>query len=97
MQENEVWQIDIIHIEKGSAYDGYFETMAERIKAQLTPELKEVILSLKFETPDNEEIHGVEYYEAVMADGVRNLQDLREWVKVRRTKPFYYWMPSPGS
>lgn len=93
MQENEIWQIDIIHIEKGSLYDGYFELMAERIMSRLTPEIKNAILAMKYETPDNEEIHGVEYYEAVIADGIRNIADLREWLKIRRAKPFYYWMP----
>jgi len=93
MQEHEIWQIDIIHIEKGSLYDGYFELMAERIMSRLTPEIKNAILAMKYETPDNEEIHGVEYYEAVIADGIRSIADLREWLKIRRAKPFYYWMP----
>ncbi len=93
MQDNEIWQIDIIHIERDTVYDGYFEQMADRILSRLTPELKNAILSMKYETPDGEEIHGVEYYEAVIADGVRNLQDLRAWLKIRRSKPFYYWMP----
>ncbi len=93
MSEEEIWQIDIIHIEKGSQYDGYFEEMAERIVARLTPEVKETILSLKYNTPEDEEIHGVEYYEAVIADGVKDLPELREWLGKRRAKPFYYWMP----
>jgi len=93
ISDNEIWQIDIIHIEKGTRYDGYFEEMADRIIAKLTPELRETILSMKYNTPENEIIHGVEYYEAVIADGVRNLQELKEWIKTRRSKPFYYWMP----
>lgn len=93
MEENEVWQIDIIHIEKGSRYDGYFELMADKIKDKLTAELKDIILSLKYQTPDDEIIHGVEYYEAVIDGGVRDLPTLREWLKQRRSKPFYYWMP----
>lgn len=93
MQKNEIWQFDIIHIEKGSSYDGYFEKMAERIMSKLNSELKNTILSMKYETSDNEEIHGVEYYEAVIADGIRSLPELREWLKKRRAKPFYYWMP----
>jgi len=48
---------------------------------------------MKYDTPDDEEIHGVEYYEAVIADGVRSLPELREWLKERRAKAFYYWMP----
>lgn len=93
MSNDEVWQIDIIHIEKGTHYDGYFEEMADRIIAKLTPEIKETILALKYNTPDDEIIHGVEYYESVIADGVKNLIELREWLKLRRSKPFYYWMP----
>ncbi len=93
MSEDEIWQIDIIHIERGTTYDGYFEEMAERIKRHLTDDLRELILQMKYETPDNEEIHGVEYYEAVIADGVRSLPELREWLKIRRAKKFYYWMP----
>ena len=93
VSDAEIWHIDIIHIEKGTRYDGYFEEMADRIVAKLTPELKETILSMKFNTPENEIIHGVEYYEAVIADGVNNLHDLKDWIKARRSKPFYYWMP----
>lgn len=93
IEENEVWQIDIIHIEKGSNYDGYFEEMAEKILSKLTPEIKETILTLKYETPEDEIIHGVEYYESVIADGIRTLPDLRDWLKNRRSKPFYYWFP----
>ncbi len=93
MSDDEIWQIDIIHIEKGSQFDGYFEKMADRIVERLTPEVKERILSMKYNTPDDEEIHGVEYYEAVIADGVTNLQELKEWLKTRRSIPAYYWMP----
>lgn len=93
ISENEVWQIDIIHIEKGTQFDGYFEEMADKIASKLTPEVKNLILELKYNTPDDEMIHGVEYYEAVIADGVTNIQELREWIKTRRSKPFYYWMP----
>ena len=37
----ESWQIDMIHILKGSYYDGYFEQVAERILAVLTPEIRD--------------------------------------------------------
>lgn len=90
--EDEIWQIDIIHIERGSTYDGYFEEMAERVKRHLTDDLRELILQMKYDTPDDEDIHGAEYYEAVMAAGVRSLPELREWLKIRRAKN-YYWMP----
>lgn len=89
-----VWKFDIIHIEEGSRYDGFFEKMAERIKARLTPELRELILELKFSTPDDMKISGVEYYEAVIADGVGTLPALYEWVEQHRANPrSEYWMP----
>lgn len=97
MDQDEIWQIDIIHIEAGTEYDGYFEKMADRIRTIMTPEQRELILKLKFDTPDSEDIHGVEYYEAVLADGITTLDGLRQWLTVRRSKGFYYWMPSSAS
>lgn len=91
--DGEIWKFDIIHIESGSQYDGYFEHMAQKISEVMTPEQRETILRLKFETPESEIIHGVEYYEAVIADGITRLDDLREWVKSHRAKPQYYWIP----
>lgn len=106
--DGEIWQFDVIHIIEGSRYDGFFEQMADRIARNSTREQKETILRLKFETPDipaeNEsgdvagdnttgQIHGVEYYEAVIADGISTLEDLREWVVRHRATPSGYWMP----
>ena len=71
MLENEEWQIDMIQILKGSQFDGYFEYVAERIKAVLTPETRRTIQELKYLTPDNEHIMGIEYYQAEISDNVR--------------------------
>lgn len=89
----DMWQIDIIHIEEGSRYDGFFEKMAERIIERLTPAQRDTILRLKYETPEGEEIHGVEYYQAVMEYGVNDLEELRQWVKQHRKQEGLYWMP----
>lgn len=91
--EGETWQFDIIHIEEGSEYDGYFELMADRIQAVMTGEQRDTILRLKFETPENCDFHGVEYYEAVIADGVSSLEELENWIVEHRKKPPYYWIP----
>ena len=91
--DNKLWQFDIIHIESGTTYDGFFEQMADRILSNATDEQKSTILQLKFETPASEEIHGVEYYEAVIADGIRTLPALRTWLIDHRAKTPYYWMP----
>ena len=91
--DGEIWQFDIIHIEEGTAYDGYFERMADRITEVMTPEQREIILSLKFDSSDDCGYHGVEYYEAVIADGVSTIEELSHWVTEHRKKPPYYWMP----
>lgn len=92
-QDGEEWKFDIIHIEAGTEYDGYFERMAERIMTVMTPTQRDTILRLKYETPSDEYIKGVEYYEAVIADGITLLEDLRKWLEVHRQKRVYYWIP----
>lgn len=92
-ENGEIWKFDIIHIESGSEYDGYFERMAERIMEVMTPEQRETILRLKFFTPEDETIRGVEYYEAVISDGIGTIDELRIWVREHRKKPPYYWIP----
>lgn len=91
--ENEIWQLDVIHIEEGSEYDGYFEKMADRIVEVMSEEQRDIILRLKFETPAGYDYHGVEYYEAVIADGITSLPALGKWVEEHRKKPQYYWIP----
>ena len=91
--DERLWQIDMIHILKGSAYDGYFEKMAERITAVLTPETREAILRLKYETPDTEKIIGVEYYQAVIQAGVRTYAEFEEWRKLHPVTGVVEWLP----
>lgn len=90
---HELWQIDMIHILKGSKYDGYFEKVAERISTVLTDELRQTILMLKYETPDTEKIMGIEYYQAVIRDGVRNYDDFTAWRQQHPVKGIIEWMP----
>ena len=59
--------------------------MAERISAVLTDEMRLAILKFKnTKTPDTEKIMGVEYYQAVIQDGVRSYPEFEEW---RRLHP----------
>lgn len=83
----------MIHICKGSRYDGYFERMAERIENVLTDEIRETIFKLKYETPDAEKISGVEYYRAVIADGIRNYSEFEQWRKKNPSSGIVEWMP----
>jgi len=79
-EHKELWQIDMIHILKGSYYDGYFEKVADDISAALTPELKNTILTLKYDTPDDQKIMGIKYCKAVIKDGIRTYPDFIKWI-----------------
>lgn len=92
-REGELWQIDMIHIREGSRYDGYFEKVAERISAVLTDEMRRAILHLKYETPEDEKIMGIEYYQAVIRDGVRSCSDFEEWRMQHPVTGVVEWMP----
>ena len=91
--EGELWQMDMIHIQEGSRYDGYFERVAERISAVLTDEMRLAILKLKYETPETEKIMGVEYYQAVIQDGVRSYPEFEEWRRLHPAVGVVEWMP----
>lgn len=91
--EEELWQIDMIHIRENSCYDGYFEKVAERISAVLTDETKQAILNLKYETPDTEKIMGVEYYQAVIRGGVRSYLEFEEWRRLHPATGVIEWIP----
>ena len=93
MLDNEEWQIDMIQILKGSQFDGFFEHVAERIKAVLTPEKRRIILELKALTPDDEHIMGIEYYQAVIADGICNYPDFMVWRKNHPVNGIVTWCP----
>ena len=92
-RDGELWQIDMIHIEAGSAYDGYFERVADRIAAVLTDRTRETILRLKYETPEAEKIMGIEYYQAVLRDGVGTYTEFEAWRAAHPVTGILEWMP----
>lgn len=92
-RDNELWQLDLIHILKGSFYDGYMERVAKRIKEVLTPELKNTIMRLKYETPETEKIAGIEYYQAVIRDGVGTYEEFMQWRKDNPLTGVAEWIP----
>ena len=92
-ERGDTWQVDLIHMPKGSPYDGYFERMAERIGAVMTPVMREMILRLKYETPDTEKIMGVEYYRAVIEGGVRTYEQLLQWRSLHPVEGVMHWIP----
>lgn len=91
--EGKEWKIDMIHIIKGSFYDGYFEKVAERILTLLTPELKKRILTIKNDTPETEKIPGIMYYMAVIRDKIQNYNEFCEWRKKHSGLGIMEWMP----
>ncbi len=91
--ESGLWQIDMIHLRHGSQWDGFFERMAERIVATLTPETRTSILYLKYRTPPEEKIPGVAYYQAVLRDGVRTWEEFVRWRASHPISGIVAWMP----
>ena len=89
----EEWQVDMIHLVKGARYDGYFERVAERIEAVITPRQRETVLRLKYETPDDEKIMGIEYYLAVIRDGIADYPAFVQWRKQQPADRIIEWIP----
>lgn len=90
---NDLWQFDMIHIITGSYYDGYFENVAERIMAVLTPDTKKTILELKDATPEDVKIMGIEYYMAVIRDGIHTYDDFIRWRLANPVSGVLNWCP----
>ena len=91
--EGAAWQIDMIHMETGSPWDGYFERVADRIAAVLTDETRRAVLQIKYDTPDEVKIMGIEYYQAVLRDGVRTYAEFEAWRAANPVEGILEWMP----
>lgn len=89
----DLWQLDMIHMRKRSFFDGQAEKVLDRITELMTPELKQTILRLKYETPDDEKIMGIEYYHAVIGDGVRTYPKFTTWRKEHPVTGIDMWLP----
>ncbi len=87
------WQLDMIQIRKGSRYDGFFERVAERITALLTPESRKTIRNLKYITPETEHIMGIEYCRAVIEGGVKSWEEFRQWRQSHPGEGIMDWCP----
>lgn len=92
-QDEEEWQIDMIHIVQGSKYAGYFEKQAERILAVMNEQQRETILRLKFEIPDEIKIAGIEIYQAVIESGITTFDELQQWRANRAQNGIIEWIP----
>lgn len=91
--EKNLWQLDMMHIVRGSEFDGYFEHIAERIKEVITPEQKETVLRLKYQTPEDMKIAGIEYYKAVLRDSVQTFEEFMTWREKNPLQGIEKWVP----
>ncbi len=92
-KEKNQWKFDMIHIRRGSKYDGFVEKVTDAIIAQLTPETKEAILCIKFDMPDDAKIPGIEIYRAVLSGGVRSYDELLVWREKNPLINSMEWIP----
>ena len=90
---NNLWQIDMIHMRQGSRWDGYFENIAQKIIEVISQKQKETILKLKYLTPDDVKIAGVEYYMAVIRDNIQTYEQFLQWRKQNSAERIIKWIP----
>jgi hypothetical protein len=91
--DNELWQIDMIHMPSDAPYAGYFEMVADRILAVLTDETRQAILAIKHAVPPELKVMGVEVYRAVISDGVRDYAGFELWRQDHPVDGIIDWVP----
>ncbi len=89
----DIWKFDMIHIRKGSRYDGTVERVTDAITECLTPEIRKKILQLKQEIPDSITIPGIEIYHAVFEGDVSSYEELEQWRKNHPLINSLDWLP----
>lgn len=92
-KERNTWKFDMIHIRKGSKYDGVVENATAAIIRQLTPEIRKTILQIKSDVPDGIQIPGIEIYHAVFTRGIRSYEELVQWRKNNPLTNSLEWLP----
>ena len=92
-ENGNTWKFDMIHIRKGSKYDGVIEKITAAITNRLTPEIKQTILQIKFDVPDGVQIPSIEIYHAVFVGGVRSYEELEQWRKNNPLTNSLDWLP----
>ena len=92
-KDKSIWKFDIIHIRKGSFYDGFFEKVTDRIIEKLKPETKEAILQIKYELGGKSAVQGIQVYHAVLGHGIKNYEDFIQWSKENPVNTVLDWIP----
>lgn len=91
--DRNTWKFDMIHIRKGSKYDGVVERVMTAIANRLTPEIKKTILQIKFDLPEGVLIPSIEIYHAVFTGGVSSYEELEHFRKTNPLTNSLDWMP----
>ena len=92
-KEGNTWKFDMIHIRRGSKYDGTVERVTDAIINQLTPEIRQTILQIKYDVPEGVFIPGIEIYHAVFTGGVKTYEELEQWRKTNPLTNSLDWLP----
>jgi hypothetical protein len=87
------WQLDIIHIRRGSAFDGAIERTTDALIARLTPETREAILRIKHDAPAGVKTPGIEVYYAVLELGLRTYDEFAAWKLTNSNVDLLGWRP----
>ena len=87
------WHIDMIHILHDSPYAGYFEHVADRIIAALTPQTRRAILTIKDAIPLDAHVMGIEIYRAVLEGGIRDPESFQQWREEHPQHGIVKWCP----
>jgi len=91
--DQSIWKLDIIHIRKGSFYDGFFEQVTDKIIKRLTPETKETILRIKYNLGEKSDVPGIQIYHAVLEHGIKTYADFIQWQKENPLDHILEWLP----
>lgn len=95
-EDGEEWKIDM-----WSAPEDYplprAETIVEPLKAALTDETREAILTLKEQRAEDASLAclSIDLYRAVLDGGVRTASELRAWLARNETGVLTAWKPNP--
>ena len=97
--EGSVWQLDMIHIRRGSAFDGVMERVTDAIIARISDgapgarEAREAILRIKHDAPEGAKTPGIEVCYAVLELGLRTYAEFAAWKQAHPSPDLLGWMP----
>lgn len=92
-EDRNTWKFDMIHIRRGSKYDGTVERTTDVIIEQLTPEIRRTILQIKHNVPSGIVIPGIEIYYAVFTGNVQGYEEFEQWRKTNPLTNSMDWLP----